>query len=523
MMSIRNILFSLTILSAWLLPPTILYPQTKNSEKENSRSLVLKETQPAFEIVRPGYDKTSWQLIDAFNVVRKANAGDPVAQHELGLRYLTGTDFPVDTVKAAMWIQKAAMQNLIPAMYNWGILLNNGWGTAWNPFEAYKQFRFAASSGMKESEYVFGLFLTDHLVVSRNYREAYMWEKRAARAGYEPAKDVIAEFNRRKFIPKETDSTVQSGVRRSAESSRKATSGRSRKERLHEDSTLSDINGNILKQEALDQMAKSSAQNSRDSQKSEPLDSLFIQSLLQAADNGSPEALILLGYWNQEGKFGAPSDVVASSYYIRALRLESPWAAPLLTSLITKERYFESLKVQVAADNPLAEFVWARLVAYNFDHRITQEQASQFLMDASSRKYSPAIVELSMGYYYGNWVKQDRDSALRLLTEAAILGSAEASVRLAMLAIVDSTSAGRDTLAAIFQQAALRGSVLAELMLGYCYQYGVGVPSNKSQAITYYRKASRRGNKAAYDALRAFYNEIRPNDPEFQIADEGVD
>jgi TPR repeat protein len=63
-----------------------------------------------------------YQLLEAFVLMQKANAGESAAQHELGLRYLFGKGFPADTVKAAFWIQKAASQNLPLAQYNLGIL-----------------------------------------------------------------------------------------------------------------------------------------------------------------------------------------------------------------------------------------------------------------------------------------------------------------------------------------------------------------------------------------------------------------
>ena len=45
--------------------------------------------------------------------MEKANNGDASAQHELGIRYLLGRGFGVDTVKSAYWIQKAADRVLL--------------------------------------------------------------------------------------------------------------------------------------------------------------------------------------------------------------------------------------------------------------------------------------------------------------------------------------------------------------------------------------------------------------------------
>ncbi|MBI3364169.1 MAG: sel1 repeat family protein [Ignavibacteriae bacterium] len=527
-MSIRRGFPSLIIICASLLAIAAVSSQTKDPAKHpdstKARSLVFKDPPPTEEIVMPGYDREASQLWDAFNCIRRANAGDAVAQHELGLRYLLGKELPIDTVKAASWIQKAALQKLVPATYNYGVLLNNGWGIAWNPFEAYRQFHYAALNDMKEAEYVFGLLLTDNLVVPRNYREAYRWLEKAESAGYEPAKEVIAEFHRRRLVPEDVDAHADSTAQRKSghagHSAKHQAATSSVDHRAAGDTTLPVVDNDLLERDARDQLKITSTNTSRESQEIEKRDSLSLQSLHAAAEAGSPEALILLGSWYEQGKFGTADEMTASVYYIRALRQESPWAPLLLEKLIMKEKYFERLKSRVAAGDLAAEFVLAGLAAYNFDHQITQEQALQFFKDAASQKYPPALVELGMCYYDGHWMEKDRAAAKRLFKEAAERGNDEANVRLAMLAIVDSNSVDKDSMVTTFQRAASRGSVLAQAMLGYCYKNGVGVPASESQALSYYRKAAARGSRAAHNALRTLYDEIRQKDPEFQIADE---
>src|SRR5258708_37397533 len=97
-----------------------------------TKSLALKDSLRAVRGVYPFHrDDSAWQSWNLFILVQSANSGDPSAQHELGLRYLLGDGFEADTAKAALWIQKAAAQNVYPARYNYGILLNNGWGVRW--------------------------------------------------------------------------------------------------------------------------------------------------------------------------------------------------------------------------------------------------------------------------------------------------------------------------------------------------------------------------------------------------------
>ena len=101
-------------------------------QDDRSKSLALKHASVPQTAYGFKYDNSAARYWDEFMLVRNANAGDPLAQHELGLRYLTRNGFPADTPKAAYWIQKAAAQKLTTARYNYGLLLNNGWGVAWN-------------------------------------------------------------------------------------------------------------------------------------------------------------------------------------------------------------------------------------------------------------------------------------------------------------------------------------------------------------------------------------------------------
>jgi len=276
----------------------------------------------------------------------------------------------------------------------------------------------------------------------------------------------------------------------------------------------------VLVRDVMQQSRTSPDRQERESQGFEGEDSLSLQSVRAAAESESPEALVLLGYWYEKGRLGAADNMMASVCYLRALRLESPWAPILLEKLTSKDRYFDHLHTRVNAHDPMAEFIWAGLIMYNIDHQITQEQARQFLRDAASQKFPPALVMLGMCYYSGNGEEENRSEAERLLREAAREGSHEAELRLAMLAITETGSTQKESIVKSLHQAEAAGSVLAQAVLGYCYETGVGVQKNTSLAISYYRKASSRGNRSAYHALKAMYDKIRPRDRGFQVVED---
>ena len=162
--------------------------------QDTTQSLAFKNKRPqqnAPYFYRPDLAYQIWQK---FRLTQEANAGDPLAQHELGLRFLMGEGVPADTSQAVFWIKKAADQNLTSAKYNYAILLINGIGVQWDPFNAFKLFQSAASDGMVQAQYVVGILYTDNLTLKRDYNLAYYWIKKAADNEYAPAKEIVTKL-----------------------------------------------------------------------------------------------------------------------------------------------------------------------------------------------------------------------------------------------------------------------------------------------------------------------------------------
>ena len=53
------------------------------------------------------------------------------------------------------------------------------------------------------------------------------------------------------------------------------------------------------------------------------------------------------------------------------------------------------------------------------------------------------------------------------------------------------------------QSEAARGNSIAQDGLGYVYQYGMGVPQDRSQAVNWYQKAAAQGNSDAQSRLQS--------------------
>lgn len=455
-----------------------------------------------------------YSLYDIITLMQKANSGNPAAQHELGICYLTGRHFSADTLKAAYWIGKAADQNLVSARYNLGIFLNNGWGIPWDPFKAYRHIRFAAEHGLMEAQYVYGLFFTENLIVPRDDDQACRWISLAAEAKYPPALLALTELEKLGIVPAQVDT---SRARPSYSSAPLPSNPDSVK--TEPASSLSDRRGEtVLLKEALNPLSATSDQSNPDSRETiVSMDRLaaLLPSIVRSAEAGCPEALTFMGRFIEKGEWIKPDEALASVYYLRAIRNHSPRAPALLEALIRKVGYFERLKSKIDGGDPVSQFVWADLVAFGLDWRISEIQALSLLEASASNKNIEATLDLGLLYYSGKWVSQNREKGTAMIRQAADWGSREARIRLWMIelgsgktdpALVDSLfSAYRD------------GSLFAQAMLGTCYRQGVGVARNIPKAVLFYRDANRRGSQIALHALREMVNELRPDDPEFQI------
>jgi len=472
---------------------------------------VLEETDLIYE---------SWQ---AFITERKAASGDPVAQHEIGIRYLLGRGVEADTAKGAYWTARAAAQNVIPARYNLGILSYHGWGMAWNPFESFRQFTYCAEHGMPEAEYTLGEFYTQSLVVPLDWKKAELWVEKASRAGYAPAQKALEEIRKRM-------------AQQHSSSERPADSTRDRqKDSLvlpvfldaDEDSLSPGTEMRVLRSalRGAEPEVQEALGISRIIEEDLDLDSLGLEYIRNAAEGGSPEALAVLGRCYDRGIQVRPDPVTAVFFYVRAIRMDSPKAGMLLWSLLQQRGCVAALKGRSQAGSDTARFCWVALKALGFegvmqqqDAFLTEREAVLFLDSASVRGHVQAMIELGLCYYGGRWVPQNQERAVVLWRAAAARGSHDGEVRVAALAIQAGGSEDElERSVAVLRRAAHEGSLPAQTVLGYCFETGKGVPLNASEAARFYRSGARRGSQDAYRALRRMHDAIRPGGGEFEM------
>jgi TPR repeat protein len=84
---------------------------------------------------------------------QRAEAGDPIAQFNLGYCHEMGQGTPVDHEAAFRWYLRAARQGYPRAQYHVGLAFSfGGQGVDWDLTEACKWLTLAAKNGIREAE-----------------------------------------------------------------------------------------------------------------------------------------------------------------------------------------------------------------------------------------------------------------------------------------------------------------------------------------------------------------------------------
>ena len=497
------------------------------NSQNTDKSLAFKKNRPQKNYTIFYQPDLSYQIQKQFNLIRDANAGNALAQHELGLRYLLGEDgMTADTIKGAYWVGKAAEQNLTAACFNYGILLLNGWGVEWNPFKAYDYFLKAASDGMPQAQHLIGILYTDNLIVKKDNIEAYKWVKKASDQGYMPAIETKNDLE--KYLPPNIFSANQdSSHNKVTGKSRNADTSLSSKLGLVfiDFETIYDTIMEVTEKQLIEDLFHESNKMLADTLGLLPADSLLTNihtdriSLLQEyAETGNSEALTILGRFYEKGIYFEKNLIKASMNYILASQLNYPRAKVLLLKILSSNFISDLISEVKTKKNPDAMFTLYGLSTLELYNQISKEEADNLLIIASKQNHLPSIIELANNYYTGKSKGGNVRTGLNLWKQAAQNGSIQAKIRLAAANVFDAINVeSLDKSIQTLKEASKMGSVLAQISLAYGYENGIGVAVNKSEAVKYYRLTAQRGNQFGYEELKRIYNEIRPNEKRFII------
>ena len=119
---------------------------------------------------------------------RLALSGDREAAFTLGRAYKLGDSVPLDTNKAARWLEKAAQLGHPKAGAELGLVLfQDGKGQ-----EALPWLRTAADRGDSRAQYALGTIYFAGKFVPADSNQASLWMRRAARSGLPAAVEALA-------------------------------------------------------------------------------------------------------------------------------------------------------------------------------------------------------------------------------------------------------------------------------------------------------------------------------------------
>ena len=143
-----------------------------------SSGLVQADLESAKAAYDAGEYDTALELL-----IPLAEAGDAIAQHNLGVMYRDGFGVPQDNSEAVKWTRKAAEQGYAEAQYNLGKVYQDGLGIPQDYTEALKWYRKAAEQGLALGQATLGVMYIEGFGVEQDYTEAVKWCRKAAEQG----------------------------------------------------------------------------------------------------------------------------------------------------------------------------------------------------------------------------------------------------------------------------------------------------------------------------------------------------
>jgi hypothetical protein len=124
-------------------------------------------------------------------LLAKANAGNAVAEDQVGLSYLDGDGLPKDVTKAALWFRKAAEQGLSDAQYNLADAYYFGEGVPIDYVQSVLWDRKAAEQGDAGAQASLGGSYQIGQGVPQDYSQAAIWYRKAAEQGIALAQEAL--------------------------------------------------------------------------------------------------------------------------------------------------------------------------------------------------------------------------------------------------------------------------------------------------------------------------------------------
>lgn len=112
-----------------------------------------------------------------------AQAGDPAAAYELGVRHIDGRGAAQNLAEAARWLEQAAKHGLAPAQFRLATLYEKGQGVKKNLATARRLYTEAAEKGNAKAMHNLAVMLAEGADGKPDYKAAAEWFRKAAERG----------------------------------------------------------------------------------------------------------------------------------------------------------------------------------------------------------------------------------------------------------------------------------------------------------------------------------------------------
>lgn len=130
---------------------------------------------------------TSISSLHSSDLQNKANAGDVVAQYELGILAYRESDYST----AYRWMSLAANEGNKEAQFFLGVMHNEGKGCKQNCIIAFEWTKEAAEQGISEAQFNLGVMFFRGLGTEQKYKSSLTWFTKAAEQGDIQAQTIL--------------------------------------------------------------------------------------------------------------------------------------------------------------------------------------------------------------------------------------------------------------------------------------------------------------------------------------------
>lgn len=196
-------------------------------------------------------------------------------------------------------------------------------------------------------------------------------------------------------------------------------------------------------------------------------------------------AMLTVGY-------GMISTVQASPAKNTEQALDEAWTA---YNIGQYNKVVKMVQPLASDGNPRAQVLLGRCYENGLGVPQDMETAAKWFRLAAEQNYAEAQVQLGYLYELGTGVPKNDTAVVDLMSRAANAGNAEAQFNLALYHSQGRYGFAKDPDQAFVwaKRSADQGFAQAQRYVGACYEFGVGVPVNPSEAAVWYSKAAAQG------------------------------